>query len=157
MTNIEFIGTWKLVSWESKSSDGKISQPFGQNPVGYLTYTEDRRMSVAIMKKNRLNIEITSQELAKARLIFLKPWLLVNGLKYVKATLRYLQASANYISYSGKYQIKDNKVIHHVEISLFPDWVGIDLERQFEFFDTKLLLITPPLGGQPQYLTWERI
>ncbi len=157
MTNIEFIGTWKLVSWESKSSDGKISQPFGQNPVGYLTYTEDRHMSVAIMKKNRLNIEITSQELTKARLVFLKPWLLVNGLKYVKATLRYLQASANYISYSGKYQIKDNKVIHHVEISLFPDWVGIDLERQFEFFDTKLLLITPPLGGQPQYLTWERI
>ncbi len=76
MTNIEFIGTWKLVSWESKSSDGKISQPFGQNPVGYLTYTEDRHMSVAIMKKNRLNIEITSQELTKARLVFLKPWLL---------------------------------------------------------------------------------
>ncbi len=157
MTDRNFVGTWRLVSWETKTPEGKIAYPFGQNPIGYLTYTENKRMSAAIMKENRLNIEIASEELMKARQVFLRPWLLINSWKYIKAIFRYLQASANYVSYSGKYEIQGNKVIHHVEVSLLPDWTGTDLERTFEFSDSRLLLITPPLGGKPQYLTWERV
>ena len=157
MTYRNFVGTWRLISWETKTPEGKISYPFGQNPIGYLTYTEDKHMSAAIMRENRLNIEIASEELMKARQVFLRPWLLINGWKYIKAMFRYLQASANYVSYSGKYQIQGNKVIHHVVVSLLPDWIGTDLERTFEFSDSRLLLITPPLGGNPQYLTWERV
>ena len=157
MKNSNFIGTWKLVSWETKTPEGKVFQPFGQNPIGYLTYTEDQHMSASIMRENRLNIEISSENLMKARQVFLRPWLLINGWKYIKATLRYLQASANYVSYSGKYEIKGNKVVHHVEVSLLPDWTGTKVERTFEFSGSRLLLITPPLGGNPQYLTWERV
>jgi hypothetical protein len=48
-------------------------------------------------------------------------------------------------------------VIHYVDVSLIPDWVGTKQERQFQFIDDKLILVTPPIGGNPQTLTWERV
>ncbi|NEO91513.1 MAG: lipocalin-like domain-containing protein [Moorea sp. SIO3G5] len=158
MTNNNFVGTWKLIYWESKTPKGKIYHPFGKNTIGYITYTEYQHMSATIMKENRPNIEIPPEELIKARQVLLKPWLLINGWKYIKGIFRYLQASTNYISYSGKYEIKGNKVVHHVEVSLIPDWTGTDLERTFEFSsDSRLVLSTPDQDGNHHYLTWERI
>ncbi|MDB9372173.1 lipocalin-like domain-containing protein [Nodularia sphaerocarpa] len=157
MNKKNFVGTWKLVSWETKSADGKIIHPFGENPIGYITYTESGYMSATIMKPHRLNIEVSSADLMNARRIFLKPWLLITAGKYIKAIIRYLQASANYVSYSGKYEIQAETVIHDVEVSLIPDWIGTKQEREFKFIGDKLVLVTPPIGGNPQSLTWERV
>ncbi|RAM49106.1 MAG: hypothetical protein C6Y22_24205 [Hapalosiphonaceae cyanobacterium JJU2] len=158
MTSSNFIGVWKLSSWKTESSDGNMIYPYGKNPIGYLTYTQDGYVSVNIMKNNCLPLEISSEELVKIRKILLNPWLLFrNGRKSIKAITRYFQASINYISYSGKYEIRGDKVIHHVEVSLIPDWIGTDLERTFEITSHKLLLTTPSLDGSPQYLEWKRI
>ncbi|NEQ84229.1 MAG: lipocalin-like domain-containing protein [Moorea sp. SIO2I5] len=158
MTNKNFVGTWKLISWESKTRKGKISHPFGKNPIGYLTYTDYQHMSATIMKKNRPNLKMSLEEMSKGRTLISRPWLLINGWKYIKAGLRYFQASTNYLSYSGKYDIKGNKVVHHVEVSLIPDWTGTDLERTFEFLsDSRLVLSTPTQDGNHHYLTWERV
>ena len=156
MTKNNFVGTWKLVSWESTSGDGQTCYPFGKHPIGYITYTESGYMSATIMKAHRLNIEVSSAELMNARKVFLRPWLLVTAFKYIKAITRYLQASANYVSYSGKYEIQAETVIHYVEISLIPDWIGTEQLRQFQFIGDRLVLVTPPIGGNPQTLTWER-
>ena len=157
MNKNNFVGTWKLVSWETQSTDAQTIHPFGKNPIGYITYTENGYMSATIMKPHRLNIEVSLADLMNARKIFLKPWLLVTAGKYVKAIMRYLQASANYVSYSGKYEIQAETVIHHVEVSLIPDWIGTKQERQFKFIGDRLVLVTPPIGGNPQSLTWERV
>lgn len=157
MDKNDFLGTWKLLSWETKYSDGQIIHPFGKNPIGYLTYNECGYMSATIMKPNRGYIEVSSDELMNARKIFLKPWLLLTAGKYIKAIVRYLQASANYVSYGGKYEVTPTTVIHYVEVSLIPDWVGTKQERQFQFIDDKLILVTPPIGGNPQTLTWEGV
>lgn len=146
MNKSNFAGTWKLVSWESKSTDGQIIHPFGENPIGYITYSESGYMSATIMKTHRPNIEVSLADLMNARKIFLKPWLLVTAGKYVKAMIRYLQASANYVSYSGKYEIQAETVIHDVDVSLIPDWIGIKLERKFQFIGDRLVLVTPPVG-----------
>ncbi len=49
----------------------------------------------------------------------------------------------------------------HVEVSFFPNWVGHDQERFFEFSGNRLALSTPPvlIEGRQQraYLIWERI
>jgi hypothetical protein len=152
-----FIGTWKLVSWETQTADGQIIYPFGNHPIGYITYTEDGYMSANIMRSNRLNLGVAFEELLRARQLLLKPWLLLIAGKYVKAIFRYFQASANYVSYGGRYEIQSEKVIHYVDISLIPDWTGTYLERTFKFVDNKLVLITPPMSGNAQYLTWERV
>lgn len=157
MTQNNLVGTWKLVSWETTDRDGQTHYPFGKDAIGYITYTELGHMSATIMKAHRLNIEVSSAELMNARTVFLRPWLLLTALKYIKAIIRYLQASANYVSYSGKYEIQAETVVHYVEISLIPDWIGTEQVRQFQFIGDRLVLVTPPIGGNPQTLTWERV
>jgi len=70
------------------------------------------------------------------------------------------EAARTYVAYCGQYEIKDNTVIHHIQASLFPNWVGTDQERFFEFKDDRLTLSTPliPIGGKEQraYLIWKR-
>jgi Lipocalin-like domain len=57
MTSNPLVGTWRLISWETRSVDGqKISYPLGKDAVGYIMYNEDGYMSVAIMRPNRVRI-----------------------------------------------------------------------------------------------------
>jgi len=55
-----FIGTWRLVSAETKSDSGEISYPFGKNAMGYLIYGEDGYMAVTIMQAER--VEFTTPD-----------------------------------------------------------------------------------------------
>ena len=70
-------------------------------------------------------------------------------------------ASDSYFSYSGRYTVSDNKVIHHIEVSSFPNWIGEDQERLYKFHGNRLTLSTPPLLvegiQQTGHLTWERV
>ncbi|RCJ24929.1 hypothetical protein A6S26_17135 [Nostoc sp. ATCC 43529] len=157
MTNKILVGTWKLISWETKTSEGIILYPFGKNVIGYLSYTDKGYMSAMIMRNDCLSITISSEEFMKARTTLLKPLLLLFKWQELKTLFKYLQVATNYISYSGKYEIQGNKVLHHVEISFLPDWIGTTIERTFEITGEKLLLISPPIGGSPQYLTWQRV
>src|SRR5262245_6529203 len=48
-----FIGVWKLVSCERKLTDGKVGYPYGEKPVGRLTYDRAGRMSAQLMRPGR--------------------------------------------------------------------------------------------------------
>jgi hypothetical protein len=69
------------------------------------------------------------------------------------------QAEETYVSYCGQYDFDGDKVVHHVELSLFPNWVGADQERLVELAGNRLTLSTPPilLRGiqQTAHLIWE--
>ena len=56
-----------------------------------------------------------------------------------------LAAFDTYGSYCGRYEVKGDKVIHHIELSLFPNWSGRDQERSFEFSRDRLTLRTPSM------------
>ena len=58
-------------------------------------------------------------------------------------------AFSTYLSYCGTYEVEGGVVVHHIEMSLFPNWVGGEQRRLFEPSDGKLVLRTPPLetGG----------
>jgi hypothetical protein len=69
-----------------------------------------------------------------------------------------------YIAYFGTYSVDESKraVTHHVIGASFPNWVGVDLVRQYAFDeDGRLQLATPPIevGGRSlEYvLVWERM
>jgi hypothetical protein len=70
------------------------------------------------------------------------------------------QAAKSYLSYAGTYEIGDGEVVHHVEVSLFPNWVGKALRRFYALEGDRLTLSTGPLlqAGAEQrfYLIWER-
>jgi hypothetical protein len=140
MVQNRFAGTWRLVSWENRSTDA-ITYPFGQDAVGYIMYNEDGYMFVAIMTTNRPPFASGD---------------ILGGSLEEKAA-----AAETLISYCGTYKIQRGRVIHHIEVSSFPNWVGVDQERIFEFKENRLVLSTPPLlvGGKQQtaHLVWERV
>lgn len=51
--NNPFIATRKLISSENKGYDGKVTYPYGDNPIGYLIYNADGYMAVQIMNRDR--------------------------------------------------------------------------------------------------------
>jgi len=142
MTENKFVGTWQLVSFELRDDDGHVTYLYGKDAIGYIMYAEDGYMSVVIMTASR-------PKFARGNILL--------GSTEEKAA-----AAETYLSYCGKYEILDGKVIHHVEASLFPNWLGVDQERFFEFKGDRLLLSTPPIiynNGQrlTGYVLWERV
>jgi hypothetical protein len=136
-----FIGTWRLVSFEFRSKDGQVSYPFGEDAVGYVMYSQDGYVSFTIMSAHRpkfASADITGGSIEEK-----------------------ISAVDTYFSYCARYEVRGDRVIHHLEVSLFPNWIGADQERTFEFGDNRLILRTPPLlwGGIEQMgiVTWERV
>ena len=134
-------GTWRLVSWENRSATGDVTYPLGPDAVGYLTYTADGYVFVALMRAERAHFAA--------------------GDLLAGSTDELAAAAAGYVSYAGTYRLRAGRVIHHVLASLFPNWVGTDQERIVGWDGGHLLLSTPPtaFGGQQQtaHLVWERV
>ena len=61
---------------------------------------------------------------------------------------------------AGRYTVHEGRVLHHVETSLFPNWVGGAQERRYKLDGDRLPLSTAPLlqGGRERraLLVWER-
>jgi hypothetical protein len=133
-------GTWKLKSLEVRTTANEVTYPFGRDANGYLIMTPDRYWSVAIMSTNRPQFS--------------------SGDVLGGTTQEKVSAAEGYISYAGRYDIQGNKVVVHVEVSFFPNWVGRDQERFFEVEGNTLELRTFPLlvAGKQQsaHLIWER-
>lgn len=135
-----FIGTWKLVSFEYRSED-QVTYSFGKEPVGYIMYSGDGYMAVAIMALNRRKF---------------------SSMDLMGGTPDEIEAAAGtYISYCGEYEVTEDKVIHLIEVSFYPNWVGEKQVRLYKFEEDKLILSTLPMivGGKQQsgYLIWKRM
>ena len=141
MASNPLVGTWRLLSWENRSvADGKVSHPLGKDAVGYIMYGPDGYMSVAISRPERTRFAAGD---------------LLGGTIEERA-----RAAETYVSYCGRYEFRGDTVVHRVELSLFPDWVGIEQERLVEVEGDRLTLSTRPilLGGKQRtaHLIWER-
>ena len=140
MSTNPFIGTWRLVSAETKTASGEISYPFGRDAAGYLIYGQDGYMAVTIMGANRKRFTTAD----------------VRG----GSLQEKLTAFDTYLSYCGTYEVKGDKVVHQIELSLFPNWSGIDQERFFELSGDELILRTAPMAlegtQRTAQLIWHR-
>lgn len=139
----QFIGAWRLVSFEIQGDDGNNTLPFGPDPKGTIIYTDNGRFSVQLMRGNR-------PEFAEG--------------DPLKGTPEEIEAGFNgCISYYGAYEPNQAEgfVIHKIEGSMFPNWEATDQKRFAEFSGNRLQLRTPPLqwdGDQRVgVVTWERI
>jgi hypothetical protein len=132
MTPNPLIGTWKPISWEIRGVDGQISYPLGRDAVGYIMYNQDGYMFVAISRPNRS--KFTDGDL-------------LSGSTEEKA-----QAAETSLSYCGRYEFHGDTVTHHVDLSLFPNWVSVDQERLVELTGNRLTLSMRPMlfGGMHQ-------
>jgi hypothetical protein len=139
-SNGKLIGTWKLVSASSTTSGGERSEtPYGANPVGFLTYGEER-MTALISYDGR------------------KPLSAGGGTVEEQA-----EAFKTFLAYAGRYTLSNDnrKVTHHVEVSSIQNYVDRDLIRILKFEGDRITLTTPPtrVNGKIQIieLVWERL
>lgn len=135
------VGTWMLTAVEVRYSDGEVKYPYGKHPQGYLVYTEDGFMSAVITEQERSPFTVDD---------------IFGGTVEEQA-----QAARTYLSYCGPYSVHENEVIHHVDLSLFPNWMGQEQLRYIESVDdNQLVLRAMPLllaGRQgTSYLIWHR-
>ena len=135
-TAADFIGTWKLIDYSFLHEDGPVEKPWGDHVVGYLLYSAEGYMSGNLSPAGRRhNIE--------------KP---ENG----KATRK-----RDYIAYAGPYTVEGDTVTHHVEVSLFPNWLGTAQLRYHERLGDKLILRTPPITAGNNVvavqLIWQKV
>ena len=138
-----FIGTWKLVTSEFRTPDGKVTYPLGEKAVGILMYDLGGRMAAQLMRPDRPRF--------------------ASGDMRGGTPEEIKTATEGYVAYFGRYEVDEKRgtVVHHVEASLFPNWLGQDQMRFFKFSDDLLTLKTPPIlsGGQEitGVLVWKRL
>ncbi|MEU1622658.1 lipocalin-like domain-containing protein [Streptomyces sp. NPDC005722] len=136
-------GGWRLVSYEATDVvTGEVVEPFGPRPRGLLTYGPDGCMAAQIMRAGR-------PEFRHGRL--------EEGLPGELAA-----AAAGYLAYAGTFEVPAaDTVVHHVEMSLFPNWVGGSQKRIADLAGRRLRLSLPGPGRiwgaiRTGVLTWER-
>ncbi|RQH04074.1 lipocalin-like domain-containing protein [Okeania hirsuta] len=136
----DLVGIWKLIEVKSVDNKQKIVYPYGRNPVGYTIYTQEGYISCSVMMSNRLNLGLPIQEMFIMAYSDGGQLKLANIFKYIKSAIRYIQAGNKYGSYISKYEIRDDKLIYHIEVSIIPDLIGTELENTVEISEDILVL-----------------
>jgi hypothetical protein len=137
--NNKLVGTWQLVSASSKTSKGEQGEPpYGLNPLGFLTYTADGRVTALISYGGRKTLSGAGGTLEEQA-----------------------EAFKTFLAYAGRYSIAGDKVTHTIEVSSIQNYVDRDLVRSVQFQGDRITLVTPPtlVNGKIQTveLIWQRL
>lgn len=135
-TAADFIGTWKLIDYSFLHENGTVEKPWGDHVVGYLLYSAEGYMSGNLSPAGRRH-------------------------KVDKTEGKNTSRKRDYIAYAGPYTVEGDTVTHHVEVSLFPNWLGTAQLRYHTREGDKMTLRTPPIrsgkGVVAVQLTWEKV
>lgn len=131
---MDVVGAWRLVEWRITRPDGRVSHPFGRDAVGLLCYTPDGHMSVTVSRAGRPSLP---------------------GDDSPRACQAQAEAFTSFLSYSGRYEVREGHVAHDVEMALNPACVGTTQIREANF-DGERLVLAAPEGGRWHTLFWRR-
>jgi hypothetical protein len=143
----QFIGSWRLVSVETKRPNGEVIYPFyGRHPEGLLIYDRGGWMSVQIVSDPKPMVPTSS-----SREAFL-----------AAPTAEKVTAVDGYYAYFGTWTVDPSSsiVTHHIQQSLYPGERGQDGMRRFTFAGNRLILVakTHEMGEEHERsLVWERV
>lgn len=133
------MGRWRIVEWVQHYDDGKKQYPLGRNPHGFIQYDRDRMFCFLCggERKHLSGGQWTAPEAEKAA------------------------AYASCFSYSGTYEIAGDEILHRVDLSLYPNWVGTTQRRRAVLREGRLSLSARLEEGTPEArtaeLVWERM
>jgi len=135
------VGSYRLLAFENYADDGEVARPFGDDPKGLIVYTADGYMSAILMRADRPNFAAGD---------------ILGGTDAEK-----LEAFSSSSAYAGRWEIVDDRIIHHLEVTTYPNWTGTDQPRQFELTDTHFTLFPPKMimNGKVRHgrVHWERL
>lgn len=140
MTNVKnkFIGIWRFVRCAEMQTNGDVLYPWGEDAIGYIIYMPEDIMAVQIMRQNRKAFNVDNFMLAPAEECHALP--------------------KDYNAYFGSYTLDEpkNTIVHHIQGHLFPNLVGKDNVRHYQFEGNRLLLTTGG-GNNRRELVWEKV
>lgn len=117
----QIVGYWSAVSWLQKYDDGREVYPLGEELRGFIHYDANGRM-VCMMS-------------AADRPVF------VTGGQWNANDTEKARAYSSALFYSGLWHLDGDTVIHAVDTSLFPNWVGTQ-QRRAARIDGDLLFLS---------------
>jgi hypothetical protein len=131
------VGSWRLVSYETRDPTGRTGQPYGA-VVGRLNYDDRGNMSGQVMRPDRARVEVGKGNAQSVRAAYI-----------------------GYIAYFGSYEVAPDgaSVAHRVEGALNPEWVGGTQTRKLRFDGDRLVLgadVRKNGDIVTHTLTWER-
>ncbi len=132
------VGAWTLESFQVDEGKGTAKPRFGPNPVGYLLYTADDRMAAVLGGTHRPELRSPTGS--------------------ANSEEQRTESISNFLAYAGRYEIRGDRVYHHVEVSLFTNLQGTTLIRQFEIEGDTLTIRTlpPEIWNSSNVLVWHR-
>jgi hypothetical protein len=122
-------GTWRIERFTDTDAAGKTSYPYGEHPKGYIVYDASGHVHVQIM-----------------RMPATAPFASGDDAKGTNEEVR--AAYRGYVAYFGTYRIDAQKglVVHRIEGSLMPSYLGTDQPRPFRI-EGDVLTIEGDGGG----------
>jgi hypothetical protein len=133
----QLIGTWRLASWTRIESDGKRSEPLGPGSTGLITYTADGFMFASLMAPNR------------------KPFAGTDPFGGTAEECR--GAMSTGLSYCGRWRLEGDRLVHAVEMSMFPNWVGAEMVRVCRFEGGRAVVRTLPVDNNGVTVVFELV
>jgi Lipocalin-like domain len=120
------LGTWRLQSFVYEViGTGTRFKPFGEHPIGFLSYSPDGRMYVILVAEDRP-----------------KPH------DVVPTDEEKVNLEGSMVAYAGTYTVDREKVVHHVDVSWNEYWTGTDQVRFYKIDGDTLTITTAP-GPSP--------
>jgi hypothetical protein len=110
------IGLWILVKYLVRfEQDGREVYPFGEDAKGYIYYSPEGFTAGVMMRNDRPNFT-TGDRLGATEAEKVKAW-------------------DSYITYMGFYELEEEeqRVIHKIRLSLYPNWSGQDQYRYIQY------------------------
>jgi hypothetical protein len=132
------VGSWALVSFEHILPSGEVNRPFGDSPSGAILYQSDGHMSAQVSVGSRKTIAGDDPLRASAE--------------------EAAEAWRAYLGYWGSFQVFLAKqiVVHRVEGSSFPNWIGTEQVRHFRFDGANRLILEAQSSSGHSKLIWQR-
>lgn len=134
------VGTWRLIVCEHRLPGGRRLHPFGRRPGGRLIYSPDGWMMVMLMARGR------------------KPS--ASSQVFEATDAERADAARGFLGYSARWRVRGGTVVHDVDVSLFPNWLGRPQVRRFSVKGRRVTFTTGPflVNGvrQTARLVWER-
>ena len=101
------VGTWKMASCHRELiATGESIDYFGPNPVGYVSYQSDGRMTALVLGDEPITPKGS-----------------------VPTDEEKIALFDSMVAYAGTYTFDDEKIVHHIDASWNHTWTGTDLVR----------------------------
>lgn len=106
----DLIGGWACHRWTISYEDGRVTEPFGTSPVGFILYTADGFMAATIMEAGRKAFAARTPREASVE--------------------ERAAAFDGYFSYAGRWRLVDGRIEHLVSVALNPGLIGTSQWRE---------------------------